>query len=289
MDRLVPQMLAALARINHIEIDQNERFFRVKFLDGFNEKALNVFVDFLSHTQCGFSYYDGYYPSMSERGAYVTSTPFEFEGQQYFHIFLGNHGWTGTYEISQVVQKEVLCHLFRNGYLKDIRLEGVSQKTLRSNLRKEDIVVFDHWFHILHTEDENIQIADIQVCYYSYHLKKEYTVFRFQNGILYSDSKSKFARNPSYPFHGIISKDDTIFQLLKTMPVSILKKVRSRFYTAQAKSPQIIFRIEADGYFYNFSFPAKYIPYGVLNESENEWLVQLHQALLDHKSGEAPK
>ncbi|RQP14771.1 MAG: hypothetical protein EAS52_16800 [Parapedobacter sp.] len=105
----------------------------------------------LRNHRIGFAFYDPYYPSPSDPGAYLDYSQEKNETRNSWSMTLGNHGWTGgIYTISENNIALQIHHLVENGQINSISINNVkifSHYEKQNSVRNRDQNALIHRIH----------------------------------------------------------------------------------------------------------------------------------------------
>lgn len=99
----------------------------VKFLKLITHESLEQLLYILKTNNLSFHFYDVFYPSMSDPGAYLSYSQEKNETKNCWSMTLGNHGWSGgIYHINESTIIIQLGNLVNRKVLNEIKIDNVA-------------------------------------------------------------------------------------------------------------------------------------------------------------------
>ncbi|MCS3798479.1 hypothetical protein [Niastella sp. OAS944] len=191
-----------------------------------------------------FALYDGYYPSPSDPGAYLSYSQEQNETENAWSMTLGNHRWSGgIYTISENNIALQIHNLVRNNQIDSIEIDKVVffshyEKENKDKNRNKNALLYG-----IHSSINNINPEYLIFGFFSSDNYGPYNIFKLTNDKLFIyNSETWHSQRHSrlgYLFEGPeLSKEkfNIAKELQYEIPFDLLKQNWSGFYTTDNKN-----------------------------------------------------
>jgi hypothetical protein len=234
---------------------QNSKVIEIKKETTFE----NIFelLQILRKNNIAFSFYDSYYPSPSDPGAYLDYSQEKNEKDNAWSMTLGNHGWTGgIYTITENNITRQIHNLLKNNQIDSIKIDNVKifshyDKENRDNNENQNALIYG-----IHSAKERIKSNYLIFGIFSSDNYSPYSIFKLTGNQLFEDKRGTWHSDrhtkTGYIFQGELL-DEAKFQiareLLNDIPIEFLTKKWRGFYTTGNKNEdQLILEFEESEY-----------------------------------------
>lgn len=198
----------------------------------------------LKRNNIAFSFYDSYYPSPSDPGAYLDYSQEKNETESAWSMTLGNHGWSGgVYTITEKVIARQIYNLLENNQIDSIRIDNVKifshyDKKNSDYNKNENALIYG-----IHSGKVNVSSDYLIFGIFSSDSYSPYNIYRLTKDDLYVDKRetwhSERHTKDGYIFKGELLDESKFLiakELLFEIPLEFLTKPWRGFYTTENKN-----------------------------------------------------
>ncbi len=221
---------------------QNSKVIEIKKETTF-EKLVEL-LRILKRNNIAFSFYDSYYPSPSDPGAYLDYSQEKNETDNAWSMTLGNHGWTGgIYTITENNITRQIHNLVKNNQIDSIRIDNVKifshyDKENDDINKNQNALIFG-----IHAGKDRIKSNYLIFGIFSSDNYSPYSIYKLTSNQLFVDKRGtwhsdRHTKN-GYTFQGELldeAKFEICKELLNEIPIEFLTKKWSGFYTTGNKN-----------------------------------------------------
>lgn len=211
----------------------------------------------LRRNNIAFSFYDSYYPSPSDPGAYLDYSQEKNETENAWSMTLGNHGWTGgIYTIAENNITVQIHNLVKTSQIDSIRIDNVKifshyDKENADSNKNQNALIFG-----IHSGKVKINSDYLVFGVFSSDSYSPYNIYKLTNEKLFVDKRGtwhsdRHTKN-GYVFAGELLDESKFIiakELLFEIPLEFLTKKWRGFYTTGNKNEdQLILEFEENEY-----------------------------------------
>ncbi|NRT13609.1 hypothetical protein [Flavobacterium sp. 14A] len=211
----------------------------------------------LKKNNIAFSFFDSYYPSPSDPGAYFDYSQEKNETDNAWSMTLGNHGWTGgIYTITENNIIRQIHNLIKNNQIDIIRIDNVKifshyDKENADNNKNQNALIFG-----IHSGKDRIKSNYLIFGIFSSDNYYPYSIYKLTSNQLFEDKRGTWHSDrhtkTGYVFQGELlpeTKFQITKELLNEIPIEFLTKKWRGFYTTGNKNEdQLILEFEENEY-----------------------------------------
>lgn len=234
---------------------QNSKVIEIKKETTFEN--LVELLRILRRNNIAFSFYDSYYPSPSDPGAYLGYSQEKNETDNAWSMTLGNHGWTGgIYTITENNITRQIHNLVKTNQIDSIRIDNVKifshydKENVDSN-KNQNALIFG-----IHAGKDRIKSNYLIFGIFSSDNYSPYSIYKLTSNQLFVDKRGtwhsdRHTKN-GYIFQGELldeAKFEITKELLNEIPIEFLTKKWRGFYTTGNKNEdKLILEFEENEY-----------------------------------------